>query len=312
MAATRYPRAIIALDDFKESDNIMVYADTGTGKTELVGHLEGKVLILMAENGIRVVKRGLARMGLDWNKEKHRFKVWRIRSWADLEEAYVWLRDNQTAFDWVVIDSATKIQERSMRAAMEVAYKRNPEKRDIDLPDRGEHQKMQNAMKRMVTDFVELDCNTLWFAQAMRRETPDGDEIVLPFIMGKDYEVSAFCCAQMMAFGYYTKKASKKVKGQTDRVLIWESYADNNRNVEYWSKDRYDVFPKVCVMAEGDTQKMNFRDLMRMVTDEARKTASKRVSERDDSADLDAEEEVSPPPRRTVNRRRPPVRKPAK
>ena len=285
MATTR-PRAIVPLDDFKESHNIMVYGDTGSGKTAQIASLKGRILILASESTIQiVVKKACTRLGLDWDKEKKRFFIWRIRSWADLEEAYLWLRDNQSAFDWVVIDSATSAQNRAMRAAMEVAVKRNPEKRDIDLPDRGEHQKMQNAIKRMIVDFNELDCNTLWFAQAMRREDQDGNEIVVPFIMGKDYEVSAFACAQMNAFGYYAKRQSKKVKGQTDRVVIWESYADPNSSIEYWSKDRYDIFPKVCIMAEGNKQNMTLGDLIDMIDDEALQRAAVRVAEHDDEAE---------------------------
>lgn len=281
--ATPMPRAIVALDDFQESNNIMLYGDTGSGKTAQVASLPGKVLILASESAILlVVKNAMDRFGLDWSKEKKRFKIWRIRSWQDLEDAYLWLRDNQTAFDWIVIDSATSVQNRAMRAAMEVAVKRSPEKRDIDLPDRGEHQKMQNSMKRMIVDFNELDCNVLWLAQAMRREDQDGNEIVVPFIMGKDYEVSAFACAQMTAFGYYAKRPDKKVKSQTNRILLWESFADPESSVEYWSKDRYDVFPKQCLMATGDKQTMSLGDLIAMIDSEALQRAATRVSDSDD------------------------------
>ncbi len=280
------PRAIIDIEDYKESHNLMLYGDTGSGKTAQIPSLQGRILILASESNILiVVKKACERMGLDWDKEKRRFKVWRIKAWKDLEEAYLWLKDNQSAFDWVVIDSATSAQARSMRAAMEAAVKRNPEKRDIDLPDRGEHQKMQNSMKRMIVDFNELDCNTLWFAQAMRREDPDGNEIVVPFIMGKDYEVSAFACAQMTAFGYYAKRKDKRVKGQTNRVLLWEAYADPDSSVEYWSKDRYDIFPKQCIMAAGNEQKMTLGDLVAMIDDEALARAAARVDESDDEAE---------------------------
>ena len=290
--APSMPRAIVDLDSFKESHNLMVYGDTGSGKTAQIASLPGRVLILASESTIMlVVKKAVERLGLNWEKEKKRFKIWRIRKWQDLEDAYLWLRDNQGVFNWVVIDSATSVQSRAMRAAMEAAVHRNPEKRDIDLPDRGEHQKMQNAMKRMIADFNELDCNCLWFAQAMRREDQDGNEIVVPFIMGKDYEVSAFACAQMTAFGYYMKKPSKANKGQTDRILIWESFADKESGINYWSKDRYDVFPKVCVMAEGPKQKMTLGDLISMIDSAAMERAVLRVDEADDEAEPELAEE---------------------
>lgn len=301
--ASSMPRAIMDLDDFKESHNIMIYGDTGSGKTAQIASLPGKVLILASESTIMlVVKKQIERMGLNWAKEKKRFKIWRIRSWQDLEDAYIWLRDNQSVFDWVAIDSATSVQTRAMRAAMEAAVKRNPEKRDIDLPDRGEHQKMQNAMKRMIVDFNELDCNMLWFAQAMRREDQDGNEIVVPFIMGKDYEVSSFTCAQMTAFGYYMKKPAKGKRGTTDRVLIWESFADPDSGINYWSKDRYDVFPKVCVMASGADQKMNLGDLIAMIDSSAMERAALRVDEADDEAEPERGDEPRAASKRTAAR----------
>lgn len=278
--AVKMPRAMVDLDDFAESDNILIYADTGVGKTELVSQLPGRVLVISSENGTTVIKRSMARRGVAASDAK-RFKVWPIRKFQDMEEAYAWVRDNPGNFDWVAIDSATSVQQRAMRAAMEVAVGRNPEKRDIDLPDRGEHQKMQNAMKRMVADFNELPVNTLWLAQAMRREDKDGNEIVVPFIMGKDYEVSAFVCAQMQAFGYMMKKASKQTKGQTDRVIIWDSYVDGG-GVNYWSKDRYDVFPKICVMSKGDKQTMLLTDLLDMITGDSKGKAARAVETRDD------------------------------
>lgn len=294
--ATRMPRAIVDLDEFVESNNIMVYGDTGAGKTELVAQLPGKVLIVSSENGTIVIRKALARMGLSKAaiaKEMKRFKVWRIRSWQDLEDCYTWCRDNQEVFDWIAIDSATSLDQRAMRAAMEVAVKRNPEKRDIDLPDRGEHQKRQNAMKRMIGDFNELSTNVLWLAQAMRREDQDGNEIVVPFITGKDYEVSAFACAQMQAFGYYMKKRSK-TKGQTDRVIIWESYADKDSGINYWSKDRYDVFPKVCVMVRAGEQEVTMGDLIAMITPEALSAAVTKVQTYDGDEDPDVNDDDTP------------------
>ena len=285
--ATKMPRAVVDLDDFAESDNIMIYADTGVGKTELVSQLPGRVLVLSSENGTSVIKRSMARRGAPASEAK-RFKVWPIRKFQDMEDAYAWVRDNPGNFDWVAIDSATSVQQRAMRAAMEIAVGRNPEKRDIDLPDRGEHQKMQNAMKRMIADFNELPENILWLAQAMRREDKDGNEIVVPFIMGKDYEVSAFACAQMQAFGYMMKKPNRDTKGMTDRVIIWDSFVDGG-GVNYWSKDRYDAFPKICLMSTGTEQKMVLGHLLDMITASGKAKAVKAVETRDDEGTDEAD-----------------------
>lgn len=287
------PRAIINLDDFTESKNIMIYADTGAGKTMLTAGLPGKVLIITSENGTVVIKKWLAKygpqVGLGPNDAK-RFKMWVVKKWDDLEEAYVWIRDNPGVFDWIVLDSATSLQMRAMRAAMEKAVKRSPETRDIDLPDRGEHQKMQNAMKRMITDFNELPESVLWYAQAMYRDNRDGDEIVLPFIMGKDYEVSAWACAQMQAFGYYRKRSAKVEGGGTvvARELLFDTFVDNSA-VEHWAKDRYGVLPRKATIAVGEEQKGTLGQLFALIDADptAVTRARARVEQRDDSAEPD-------------------------
>jgi hypothetical protein len=267
--ATTLPRAIVDLSEFTESKNIMVYGDSGAGKTGLIGCLPGKVLILSSENGTVVIKRMAKRFGWDEAGIAKRIKVWAIRSWQDMEDAYSWVSKNTDVFDWIAIDSITSIQTRAMRAAMEIAVKRSPEKRDIDLPDRGEHQKMQNAVKRMVVDFNELPVNILWTAQAMNREDKDGNDIVLPFIMGKDYEVSAFVCAQMHAYFYLQKRphGSKPAKGNvnlTERILLSDSFA-SSEGVYYWAKDRYMVMPPVALLSVGEEQKTSFTDLLGMI-----------------------------------------------
>jgi AAA domain len=264
--AAEVPRAWVELEDFTESQNWMVYADTGAGKTALIRQLPGKVGIISSENGTVVLKRILRNEG--HLKEADRFRVWSVRKWADLEEAFIWVRDHPDAFNWVAVDTATSVQHRAMRAAMEAAVKRSPEKRDIDLPDKGEHQKMQNAMKRMITDFNEVPVNMLWLAQAMRRITPDGDEIVLPFIMGKDYEVAAWAAAQMHVFAYLDKRrriitrGGKKV-GVTERVLMFDTF--DRDGISVWAKDRYMVLPKRHVISIGDEQAGTLTELIERV-----------------------------------------------
>jgi hypothetical protein len=251
-------------------------------------------LIISNEAGVFVAFNFLRDMGVSERQIKKRFKVWRVRKWQDYEDAYVWVRDHPMTFKWIAMDSATSLQARAMRLAMEIAVKRSPEKRDIDLPDKGEHQKMQNAMKRMITDWNELPENILWLANAMRREDEEGEDIVLPFIMGKGYDISVWAAAQVNACIYYAKE-KEKVKG-SDKVVrrLWFESPP-----PYWTKDRYGIWGPSRVMAVGTDQKVSLSRLIEELdaNPEARKLARRRVAEQDDSI---TEEEVAP--RRAVKK----------
>lgn len=265
MATNRPPRAVISLDEFQEPINFMIFGDAGSGKSELLSALPGKVLVLAVETGVGVIKRALVRKLGEKRAavEAKRFSIMRVLNWKDLEDVYVWGRDGGFAkYDWVAIDSATSLDERAMRAAMETAVQRNPEKRDIDLPDRGEHQKRQNAMKRMVSDFNELPQNVMWLANAMRREDKEGNEIVVPFITGKDYEVSAWVAAQMSTLLYMGKKSEVVGKATVTRRFLIADTAEDAEHTTYWAKDRFSVFPSRFNLHIGDKQVTDFGALV--------------------------------------------------
>lgn len=222
--SVKLPPEIEDLDDYTESINMLIHADTGAGKTVLVGKLP-KALILAVEEGTISAKR----MG-------SKAKVWKIRSWDDLVKAFEWLRDNPDhGFKWIIIDSITAAQTRCLRGIMNDAVANNP-KRDPDIPAIQDHFKWQLMMKRMVTDFNELPVNIVWLARSMNKEDPDGEDIVVPLIEGKDYQISAWVCGEVHLLAYL-KKVHKNNK--TIRKLY------TNEHPTYWCKDRYNVLDHV-------------------------------------------------------------------
>jgi len=218
--------AIVELDEFTESINILVYGDTGGGKTVL-GGTAPKGLILRAENGALSAKR-----------QGSTAKVWPIKSWSDFEAAYDWLEDNPDTFDWVVIDSVTKLQELCIRAILDKAVADNPS-RDLDIPAIQDHYKWQLLMKRYVVMFNDLPINTLWLALAMHKEDQEGEDLVLPLITGKGYDISASICAEMNVVAYLavrtvkTKDREGAVTERDRRELLVRSHPP------YFAKDRY-------------------------------------------------------------------------
>jgi hypothetical protein len=214
--------------DYTESINWLLYGHSGAGKTVIAGKLPGKVLILANEQGTISAKR-----------QGSKAKVWLIRRWEDLVQAYEWLANNDHPFDWVVIDTVTEMQYKCIRWIMRMVVAANPQ-RDEHIPAQGDHFKWQLAMKQMITDFNELPVNILWTAQEMVREDPEGEDIILPLIEGKDYQISAWACAQMDVVSHLAlKKVKRKVNNEV--VTGFKRVLTCNESPPIFAKDRYNV-----------------------------------------------------------------------
>lgn len=289
----KLPRAIIDLEDYTESINVLIYGDSGVGKTVLAGTAP-KCLILAVEPGTISAKR-----------QGSKAKMWPIKHWSDFEQAYNFLRDNPDAFDWVVIDTATAVQTKALRAILENAVKQNPS-RDPDIPAIQDHQKWQNIMKRFVVDFNELPINVIWTAQAMRKEDQEGDDLVLPLLLGKDYEISSWFCAQMHVVGYYGLKTLTKKKKGKDNEEVKEKVEVRRLLVQpappYFAKDRYDALgkwvdnpdmPTIIDMIESSGEEGQKRASSARRADQQKVKAFKGTVEPDD--DDDDEKPEAPP-----------------
>lgn len=231
------PPTIINIEDFDEPMNILCHGDTGAGKNRLWGRLPNMVVLAIEEGTISIKKAGIKGV-----------KVVRCRSWPDIVGAYEALRDTPELFwdddipvrdRWVMIDSITKAQSMCIRHIMDIVILANPE-RDPHIPAQGDHFKWQLSIKQMVEDFNELPVNTVWLARSMVKENPDGDEIIVPSIEGKDYGISAWVCGEMSLLCYLRK--TRKGKGESAQILR-KLYT--NEHPTYWCKDWYDVLPHV-------------------------------------------------------------------
>lgn len=252
------------LEDFTESINILCHADTGAGKTVMWSRLPN-VLILAVEEGAVSAKR--------WERDHPRpkslgvIKVVKVRSWDKLVEVYEWLRDNDHPFDWIIIDSLTAAQTRCLRGIMERVVADNP-KRDPDIPAIQDHFKWQLLVKRMVQDFNELPVNVVWLARSMNKEDPEGEDIVVPLIEGKDYQISAWVCGEVHLLCYLKKSKSKSGK------MVRKLYT--NEHSLYWCKDRYNVLEHTII--NPDANKIVQTIIDSGAAPEVRATPSKKSS----------------------------------
>lgn len=252
------------MEDTTESINILCHSQTGAGKTVLWSTLPN-MLILAVEEGTVSAKR-----------QGSQAKVMKIKSWPQLVAAYEWFRDGGTMkignvtykasdFEWLMIDSLTAAQTMLIRYVMDMVVLANPA-RDPHIPSQGDHFKFQLWMKEMVQDFNALDVNIIWTARSMVKDDPDGNEIIVPQIEGKDYGISAWVCGEMHMYCYL--KMEREGTGSSAKT-VRKLYT--NEHPMYWCKDRYDALPHVI-------QNPDARKIIKLIQDSGSQPAAASVA----------------------------------
>lgn len=229
-ATIEKPDAIISLAEFDESCNMLIYGDSGIGKTVFAGQCG---LILGVEKGTISAKR-----------QGSTADLWPIQSWSDIQRAYKWLKANPTAYPWVAMDSVTEMQQKALRWILDKEFRDAGEgsNRDIDIPQIQDHQKWQNMFKRFIKSFCDLPVNVLFTALPLRVEDEEGDELVLPDLSGKGYQISQWVCAQMSIVAHM-KKVRKKAGTDNSGEQKYEIVRRFRFQYSppYFAKDRYDA-----------------------------------------------------------------------
>lgn len=258
------PAEIIGLDDYTESINMGIYADPGLGKT-IIGASSEKPLIIATEHGtIAAARQGLLNA-----------KMWKATSHIDqVKAAYEWVYDHcddeEFPFDWVVIDTATKMQELARKSIVErrveegVAKNLNPYK--VELQEFGETQEM---FKDLVNKFNDLPVNVLYLVHAKQVEDEEGNEFVCPDIHGKGYQLSTWFGAQLHALGYL-RMDSVNVKGKDDKVRQVERRRIHwNAGERHRAKDRFDCLGPYTTVGNIKTGARPLAELTKRIYDSA-------------------------------------------
>lgn len=212
---------IVDLSDIKSFFNLIVYGDSGVGKTPFSAS-HPRSLILAADNGTISAAR--------WGG---RAKVWPLPDWEEFEKAQRWVRaGGYSRYDLIILDSFTMLREKCMRYTLETEHARNSA-RDEFVPAQPDHQRVQNVMKRTAERFCELPVSFLATALPMMAEKNDGEDRVMPMIHGQKGETSHYICGLFDCIGYL--EATENTKGRKVHRIHWEPYK------EYIGKDRFGV-----------------------------------------------------------------------
>lgn len=194
---------IISIQDVDDKVNVLIYGDSGVGKTRLAGSDDKVLFVAPEDNSDGLLSAVLAGSTAD---------KWPIKKWDDLAEAFNYLYHLETIpYNWVVIDSLTEMQMMAMRGILDSAMQENPS-RDPDIPQLQDWQKYYEMVKRMIKAFNALDVNVLYTALARVAEDQDGIEYLLPDLQGKKDNYAKQVSSWMTSFGYMSVKR-KKVEG---------------------------------------------------------------------------------------------------
>lgn len=226
------PDAIISLDAWDESINILLVAESGWGKTVTAGtadqrNTDGpKALFLATENGTISAKR----MGSTAD-------VWPIKRWRDIQQAFQYLNSGGGCqeYQWALLDSITELQKLSMDNALATGVSENRKNADPDVPQIQDHLKVQQQTLNMLKRFNELPINCLYTALPLRLEDANGNPYYLPALDGKQGGIAQQAMGYMHVVGHGIKRT---IKNKEDKpVLVRRVYFQSVG--PYKAKDRY-------------------------------------------------------------------------
>lgn len=275
MSIAEFERGMFDLDGSSEFWNVLVYADSGAGKTVLAGSLPGRVLFLAGEPGYI----SAARMGGLAPGAKGRL----VPDTATANAAILSLESGGARkFDWIVVDGVTTMQTKFLLGYAAEAFDANPAKRaHRNLPDKPDYFNAQNFMKSWVSRFIDLPCNVLFTGHAMRPEDENGETLVYPGIQGKGYEVSNYISGLMHGVWYMaTRIVEKDGEPVQTRRLLFQHYVDPVNETRYFAKDQTNTLGRWATVRDPENPDgVMMPELIAMMNGEA-KPVNKKARKR--------------------------------
>lgn len=192
--------------------NILLYGDSGVGKTRLAGSADAvpslrKVLFVDIEGGTTTLVNSYPNC-----------EVVRVKNWKEMQQVYDALYNKDVDYNTVVLDSLTEIQKFNMSDIMMSVVQKRPDL-DPDVPSMREWGKNLEQIRRFVRGFRDLEINTIFTALARsERDERTGITYTKPSLSGKMAdEVAAF----LDIVGYlYVKEVSTDGGTKMQRLLL--------------------------------------------------------------------------------------------
>jgi len=215
--------------DYPARFNILIYGDSGVGKTTLSGSSDAvpemrKVLIIDIEGGTLSLKTRYPDVD-----------TVRITTWEEMQRVYDELFLDGHGYQTIIVDSLTEAQKMSMDATMRKLIEQH-EERDADVPGIREWNINIEQTRKFVRAYRDLPVNTIFTALAKIDRNPrTGASKTKPSLSGKVAdEVAGF----LDIVGYYYPK---EMDGVQHRLLLCAATQD------IVAKDRTDKLSQVII-----------------------------------------------------------------
>lgn len=236
------------LDGTAENKNIMLYGDSGCGKTVVAGSCPNS-LILACEPGYIAAAR--TSLGVPVGKRIVR----KIPNSATLLTGLDWLEAGGfKEFEWVILEGATTLETKARLGYTAEAFDLNPASRaHRNLPAEADYYNTQNFIRGIMARLIDLPVNTLTTAHAMRFDDDSGDRSVVPSFQKKDGSLSNYVSGLMHSVGFMRKRwvdeegiAVTETNGRKAhhevRRCLWQQTADPVTGTIYFAKDQFNAF----------------------------------------------------------------------
>jgi len=227
---------IYSVNSAEDFVNVLIYADSGTGKTVLSGSADAvpemsPVLFVDIEGGTFSLRAFYPNC-----------QVVRIRSWKEMQELYDELRRGDHPYKTVVLDSLTEIQKFSMNEIMREVVEKDSD-RDPEVPGIREWGKGGEQIRRLVRGFRDLPMNVIFTALVVDdKNQKTGKTTFRPSLPGKlAREIPGYVD---LVLYMYKKDIPNPIEGEpvlNARLLL------TSATEEYVCKDRSNNLPPVLV-----------------------------------------------------------------
>lgn len=215
----------IPVSETTESINMVLYGDPGSGKTVFAGSGPNKgrdTLLVGIEHGTKSAARAGSKA-----------QVINVDDWQTLEAVVDAIIEQPDRYDWVVIDSLTKMQDLIWQKILTEATNKNSSRSKYtrELQEWGE---AQERLKDIVRRLNASDANIIYTAMADLATDEDGNEYRLPALHGGKGAVSWWVCGEVDVVCYLSVV---RKNGKTHRAFQF------NKSDNVLAKDRFSLYP---------------------------------------------------------------------